>query len=205
MSSLKYIFGNCKDEAWERLCSEICGEFIAGTFSQNDKVVAQVEKWMVVLDTLTVGVPGGATATYTRVRTAYENTDGFRFRIRSKRVPGKLWKKPLGIQGVEISCSELTQRFTITSNDESKVRELLSNPQIRHLVQRQPSMDLEVRHDRDGLGPILPDGVDQLYFYESGVITDVKRLKSLYELFEEILNQLCRMGSASEDSPDIAL
>jgi len=35
-----------------------------------------------------------------------------------------------------------------------------------------------------------------------GVIKDVERLKLLYELFSETLDELCRIGSARQTAPD---
>jgi hypothetical protein len=47
--------------------------------------------------------------------------------------------------------------------------------------------------------------VDELRFIVAGVITDIDRLKSLYELFAEALHQLCHIGSAYEDDPQLVL
>jgi hypothetical protein len=47
--------------------------------------------------------------------------------------------------------------------------------------------------------------VDELYFRVVGVIKDVDRLRLLYELFSETLDELCRMGSAYENAPDVKL
>jgi hypothetical protein len=38
-----------------------------------------------------------------------------------------------------------------------------------------------------------------------GVIKDVDRLKRLYDLFSETLDELCRMGSANEKNPGVKL
>ena len=45
---------------------------------------------------------------------------------------------------------------------------------------------------------MAPEGVDELYFQVSGVIKDLDRLKELFTLFTETLDQLCRIGSAYE-------
>jgi len=46
-----------------------------------------------------------------------------------------------------------------------------------------------------------PQRLSLLRFEEEGVLTDVQRLKSLFELFEETLNRLCQIGSASPEEP----
>jgi hypothetical protein len=42
-----------------------------------------------------------------------------------------------------------------------------------------------------------------LQFTVVGVIKDVERLKLLFELFSETLDQLCRIGSAYDQPPDV--
>ncbi len=38
-----------------------------------------------------------------------------------------------------------------------------------------------------------------------GVIKDTERLKQLFDLFAEVLNHLCQIGSAYEDDPGMEL
>ena len=45
----------------------------------------------------------------------------------------------------------------------------------------------------------------ELHFTVPGVIKDVERLKLLYELFGETLDQLSRIGSAYERNPNVAV
>jgi hypothetical protein len=54
-------------------------------------------------------------------------------------------------------------------------------------------------------GKSCPQGVDELHFEVVGVIKDIDRLKLLFELFSETLDELCRMGSACEDDPQVRL
>jgi hypothetical protein len=57
------------------------------------------------------------------------------------------------------------------------------------------------RHDL----PARPLQRDELQFTVIGVIKDVERLKLLFELFSETLDQLCRIGSAYEQAPDVTV
>ena len=54
-------------------------------------------------------------------------------------------------------------------------------------------------------GQNFPPDVDELHFQVTGVIKDVDRLKQLFALFAETLDELCRMGSAYERSPGVTL
>jgi hypothetical protein len=54
-------------------------------------------------------------------------------------------------------------------------------------------------------GQNFPPDVDEMYFQVTGVIKDVERLKQLFYLFAETLDELCRMGSAYETNPGVSL
>ena len=173
-------------DSWRTLSSEIGAEFIEGGFLRSAKVVAKVKDWTITLDTFTESGEGGST-TYTRIRAPYMSGDGFQFKIYRKGFVSKLGKH-LGMQDSEIGHPEFDRDFIIKSNEASKVRALFANPQIRQLIQAQPSIYFKLTRSK-------------LYFKATGVIKDVARLKALFELFEETLQQLSDMGSAYETKP----
>jgi hypothetical protein len=203
MSILRQIFGSSQEEVWRQLCSEIGAEFVAGGFWRGNKVQARVKEWTVTLDTYTVST-GDTHITYTRMRAPYVNKDGFRFTIYRKSLFSELGKR-LGMQDIEVGDPEFDRDYVIKGNDESKVLALFGNPRIRQLIQAQPSIELQVKDDEGWFSTSFPEGVDELYFQVVGVIKDVERLKSLYELFAETLNHLCHIGSAYENDPHLAL
>jgi hypothetical protein len=201
MGVLRKIFGPSQAEVWQQLCNEIGADFVSGGFWKGDKVEAHVGEWTVTLDTFTVST-GNAHVTYTRIRAPYVNMDGFRFTIYRKSVFSGLGKL-LGMQDIEIGDPEFDPEFVIKCNNEVKAIALFSNEKIRRLIQAQPSMHLEVKGDNGWFGRSFPQGVDELYFQVAGVIKDVDRLKALYDLFAEVLNHLCHIGSAYERDPRI--
>ncbi|QDK78373.1 DUF3137 domain-containing protein [Spirosoma sp. KCTC 42546] len=203
MSILKKWFGPSKDEIWKQLAGEMSADFVDGGLWKGSKVQASVHEWTVTLDTYTVST-GKAYITYTRIRAPYVNKDGFRFKIYRKGFFSDLGKR-LGMQDVEVGFLEFDDQFIIQGNDESKLQLLFKNLKIRELIEAQSDISLEVKDDDGWLGAKFPEGVDQLSFQVVGIIKDVERLKLLYTLFAEILNQLCRIGSAYEDDPHIAL
>jgi hypothetical protein len=73
------------------------------------------------------------------------------------------------------------------------------------LISAQPKIHFEVRDNHRGWGPNYPPDVDELRFHVRGVIKDVERLKLLFELFAHTLDELCRIGSAYENAPDVKL
>ena len=203
MSILRQIFGPSQEEVWRQLCSEIGAEFVEGGFWRGTKVQTRVKEWTVTLDTYTVST-GKSHVTYTRMRAPYVNKDGFRFTIYRKGLFSELGKR-LGMQDIEVGDPEFDRDFIIKGNDESKVLALFGNPRIRQLIQAQPSISLEVKDDEGWFSASFPEGVDELYFQVVGVVKDVERLKSLYELFAETLDHLSHIGSAYENDPHLAL
>lgn len=203
MAILRQLFGPSKDEIWRRLCEQIGGDFVQGGFWKGSRVQVHHKQWTVTLDTYTES-SGENNATYTRMRAPYVNKDGFRFTIYRRGLFSELGKL-LGMQDVEIGEPEFDDAFIIKGNDEDKLRKLFANTRIRQLLERQPRIHLSVRDDEGWFKAKFPEGVDELYFREIGIIKDIDRLKGLYELFAEVLNHLCKIGSAYEDEPGVVL
>jgi hypothetical protein len=203
MGALRRVFGPSRKEIWRQLSSEIDARYVEGGFWKGDKVQATHDEWTVTLDTYVVST-GKTTIVYTRMRAPYVNPGGFRFTIYRKGVFSGIAKK-LGMQDIEIGDQSFDQDFIVKGNDETRVRELFSNQKIRELIARQPEIHFTVKDDEGWFGASFPEGVDELYFARVGVIKDVERLKLLYELFAETLDQLCRMGAAYRQSPDVTI
>lgn len=204
MGFLRNVFGPSKEEVWRQLCQEIGADFVEGGFWKGGKVQARVEDWIVTLDTYTVSA-GKTHVEYTRLRTPFVSRDGLRFLVYRKSFFSDLGKK-LGMQDIEVGHSvHFDEDFIIKGNDESKVRALFANPEIRRLLDEQPEIRLEIK-DKDGsFRNVLPENVDELHVQIHGVIKDVGRLKRLFDLFAEVLDELSRMGSASEADPGVRL
>ncbi len=174
-----------------------------GGFWQGNKVQVHVGPWTVTLDTHTES-SGESSVTYTRMPAPYVNPEGFRFTIYPKNLFSDLGKL-LGMQDIEVGDPEFDEAFIIKGNDESKVRDLFANSKIRQMTQDQPQIRLEVKDSEGWFGPKFPEDVDELQFRVIGVIKDVERLKSLFDLFDAVLDQHCRIGSAYKQEPGVPL
>ena len=203
MNTLRQIFGPSRKEVWEKLSQEIQAQYVDGGLWKGDKVVAKVGEWTVTLDTYTVST-GKSSTTFTRMRAPYINKDGFRFKIYRKNIFSGIGKL-FGMQDIEIGIPTFDDRFIIQGNNKLKIMELFSSSRVRELIEKQPEIYFSVKDDEGWFGTAFPQGVDELYFQVIGVIRDIERLKSLYDLFAEILNQLCHIGSAYEDDPKVSL
>jgi hypothetical protein len=197
------MFGPSREEIWRQLCSEIGAQYVQGGFWNGDKVQAHCGQWTITLDTFSQS-NGKSSTTFTRMRAPYVNQDGFQFTIYRTGIFSGLGKL-LGMQDVEVGYPEFDDAFVIKGNDEAKLRALFANPKIRQLIEIQPDIHLTVKDDEGWFGEHFPEGVDELYFQVVGVIKDVEQLKSLYDLFAEMLHHLCHIGSAYENDPQLEL
>ncbi|MGH7620031.1 MAG: DUF3137 domain-containing protein [Gemmatimonadaceae bacterium] len=203
MAVLRRLFGPSRDEIWRRLSAEVGGQFVQGSFTRGSKVSVSHGEWTVTLDNFVVST-GHSAAVYTRIRAPYVNHDGFRFTIYRKGRFSDLAKR-LGMQDIEIGDASFDRDFIIKGTDAAQVRGLLANERVKRLIAAQPEMYLTVKDDEGWFGTAFPNGVDELYFAANGMITDLERLEALYDLFGETLDQLCRIGSAYEGDPRVAL
>lgn len=203
MAFLRQLFGPSKDEIWRQLCEQIGGDFVEGGFWKGSKVQVHHKQRTVTLDTYSES-QGENNATYTRMRAPFVNNDGFRFTIYRRGFFSDLGKL-LGMQDVEIGDPEFDDAYIVKGNDEDRLQRLFANPRIRQLIEKQPQIHLSVRDDEGWFKAKFPEGVDELYFREIGIIKDLDRLKALYDLFAEVLDHLCKIGSAYEDDPGVEL
>ena len=199
MGQLRDIFGPSKADIWQQVADEANGHFVDGGFFGKSKVIFSHGQWSITLDTYTRD-----TSTFTRVRAPYVNRDGFRFDIFFENLVSEIGKS-LGAQDIQSGDADFDDRFVIKGNSEEKARDFLASPRLRQLIEEQPSIRFEVRDDEGWFGSTFPDGVDELCCTCGDFIYDTDRLKALYELFAVALDQLCNIGSAYEDDPQVDL
>ena len=203
MNTLRKLFGPSKAEIWRQLCAATGADYVQGGFWKGDKVQAAHGEWTITLDTYAVST-GKVVVHFTRLRAPYVNPDRFRFTIYRRGLFSDI-AKWLGMQDVVVGHEDFDRDFIIKGTDEGKLRALFDNPKLRELIAAQPEIHLTVK-DNDGyLGADFPADTDELYFHVHGTIKDVERLKLLFELFAETLDQLCHIGSAYENKPKVTL
>ena len=211
--------GNTTEEqeaTWKQLATEVGGELITrrergrrflGRHLQL-AVVAKAGTSPIALDLkMEAGADTVPSWLVTRIRAPYVARDTFAFsvkRLRARLSDGALLHGMARLSGrhkVEAGDLGFDRDLLITANDTDKVRVLLADPRIRDLIQSQPSLDISAARPGWRLFKRSSQRLSVLRFEEEGVITDVGRLKSLFELFRETLNQLCQIGAASQEEP----
>lgn len=203
MTRIKDLFGPRREEVWRALSQEVHGQYVEGSFWKGARVQAEHGPWTVTLDQYTVPT-GDVMIPFTRLRAPFVNASGFRFRIYRRSVFSALGKI-LGMQDIEVGDAAFDEAFIIQGNDEAKVRQLFASARVRELVTAQKEIEFAVKDDEGFLGPKFPEGADELHFLARGVVKDIEQLKGVYELFAEVLDELCRMGTAYNTDPHVTL
>ena len=197
MSLLRSLFGPSQEEVWSELARQVGGSFYRGGLFAKTAVQVEVGDWIITLDSYAES-SGNSSSTYTRLRAPYVNPEAFTFQIYRADIFTGI-AKALGMQDIEVGHARFDADFVIKGNSASRVRRLFANDRIRELIRRQPKIKLEVRDDEGWFQAKFPAGVDELVFTTAGVIKDLYQLSSLFELFAEVLRQLCHDGEAYED------
>ena len=199
MGTLRKLFGPSKQEVWRQLCAETGATYVQGGFWKGDKVQVTHDSWTVTLDTYAVST-GKTTIVFTRLKAPFANPDHFRFTIYREGLFSEI-AKWFGMQDIEVGHEEFDRDFIIKGTQETKVRALFDNPRIRELIAAQPHIHLMVKGAGGSWGASSATDTDELYFHVPGIIKDVERLKLLFDLFAETLDQLYRIGSADQGEP----
>lgn len=195
------FFGPSKKEVWQQLADEIEANYINNGFLENDRVEAYIGNWIIVLDTYAVQT-GKTYTTYTRIRAPFISYSDFYFKIYRTGLFNGI-RKILGMEDIEIGHESFDEEFVIKSNSKDKVRVLFANENIRDLIQFQPKIHLEIRDDEGFFKGHFPKNADELYFEANDVIKDIDRLKGLFKLFELTLKELCNIGIAGSEYPEV--
>lgn len=159
--------------------------------------------WSVTLDTNVVPAGAGA-AVVTRMRAPFVGHGRFHFKLQRRDLLDALARR-LRIHSSETGQTDFDREFVIRSENDEAVRRLFDSPDIRRLIQSQPTLNLEARPGDGPFGATLPEGVDELVLRAPGFVTDAERLRRLFALFALILDRLCETGTASDDEPGVTL
>ncbi|GAA0729474.1 hypothetical protein GCM10008905_29470 [Clostridium malenominatum] len=197
------IFGPSLKEVWAQLSEEINGDFTEGGIFSVPKVIVNKDYWAILLDTYTVST-GKTSATYTRFRAAFLKNQDIYFKIYKEGIFSDL-AKMLGMQDIEIGIEDFDNNFVIKGNNEESIKNILSITEVRNLIQAQDRINLEIKESGGFLGPKYPEDVAILEFTGSGVIKDIETLKSIFKLFEVILNRMADLEIIQRKNPNVEL
>lgn len=197
------LFGPSQNEIWAQLSEEVNGSFVKGSFFKGSRVEVSHEPWTIYLDTFSVST-GKTSVMYTRMRAPFINLHDLYFKIYKQGIFSEMGKF-FGMQDIEVGYSDIDEDYIIKGNNETAIKNLLTSSRIRNLIKEQPRFHLEIKESEGLFGPTLKQNERILYFQADRVITDVSLLKSLFDLFGEIMEELNRLGYASSERPSVQL
>ncbi len=193
-------FREFRHEVWQGLRRSLAE---GGAEWSGEPILVKHGPFAVHLDVHAEG--GGRSAVVlTRLRAAYVNRDGFRFRIKRRTWMTDL-ATMLGAQDIEVGDEAFDGAFVLQANSREALKRLLGNAEIRGQLLSSKVTLVEVRDDEGYFGPQFPGEVDELYMACAGRITGVDDVEAIYEVFADILNRLCHIGSAYLDDPKLTL
>ena len=169
------VAGRKQDEAWKEFGAEIGAEFVAGSLFRTSKLQAPVGEVVATLDTYSVP-SGDSSTTYTRWSAPFQNKPGLQFSIRRQGLIARL-DKALGMQDIEVGDPEFDDKFIVQGQPVAEVQRLLSSMGIRQMLGAQKSVSLQAK------GSVLRLEV-------LGVVREMERLRSLYQLLRAVLQEL---------------
>lgn len=178
----------------EDMYADLDQDFIDGVFYHSDRLEVRVSKWRVTLDTDVIS-SGKVSFDITRMRARYKRLDNFKFMICRKNSFSKMLDS-FAKKNMTLGFPEFEHDFIIKSNDYNKVKNLLGNPKIMEIMESQPFMSFEIIDDEGQLGKDIAQSMSEISLKAAGVINDSRRLAKLFELFSEVLKQLCLLKSA---------
>ncbi len=132
------------DERWNEFIEKYNGEFVPGQFFKEECVRFPIDHWTVTLDT-TVTMTRRVTMVYSRLRTRFENFEGFRFKV-TEKYPIHTVMALFGAGKVETGDSEFDRAFFVRGNDEAKVSALFDDDNLREMLRtRSRFMVVDIR------------------------------------------------------------
>ncbi|MFK7969954.1 MAG: DUF3137 domain-containing protein [Bacteroidia bacterium] len=188
------IFRPHKKLIWKQFAARFDADFIPGKgLRRSDTIRAYHENWEIYFS-----VEKRGKRRFTRIRAPFVNRDSFRFAVRREHILSGLGKV-MGMQDVIVGHSAFDKSYVVQGNDERKLKDFFDNELIRHLLRFQHSGSLEIRLDDSWSHDPFSEGVSELLFEIPEVITNLQQMEDAYNLFAEVLDHLCVIGSAYKD------
>ncbi|MBK8101291.1 MAG: DUF3137 domain-containing protein [Planctomycetes bacterium] len=192
-------FSDHRKDVWQKLAGELGGRFTAGTWRQGMRVDVEHGAWTVTLDAFVV-MAGKVPVPFTRLRAPFLNKEHWRLKIYRSGLFSEIGKF-FGMQDLEVGSVQFDRDFVIKTNDERLARAFCADAALRAGLSGQKQVTLSVE-DHEGWFTRFPPDTDELRLVVPGHLTDLERLRQLFELLADGLDRLCAIGSAYEQRPE---
>jgi hypothetical protein len=188
-------------EAWTDLAAELKGEHKLGAWGRPDRVIVHTGVFELVLEVFTSDEDMDE---HTRIRTVYRPLDDFHFKVTEDKTPDFI-KNLFNMQDVRVGGDDVfNRRFRIQSNSETKVKALLENKDLRRLIGRMRSAQMEIKAGGK-LFSNIPKANSVLEFSSKKAIRNPETLRVMFAIFSVTLQQMVKIGSAENVIPTFSL
>jgi hypothetical protein len=179
MQAERHITGHNEEQVWAQVQSDLSQnpdllQYRALLEQQNKTVLLDID-----ID-LGGGFEGGFATTIFSAH--FRNRSGFRFALHEEGFFDDLGKF-FGMQDVEIGYPDFDERILVKTNDESRIRTILTDDATREVLQSLQDFTFEIVLPDEA--PDTQDSTLELIIEEG--ITDPARLREIYRVFFGIL------------------
>jgi hypothetical protein len=185
-----------------RFAEENNGNYIERTYWHSPKAEIPFKNWKIIFDNYTEYRNSGNLTLeqiYTRVVAPIKSNDNFKFDIYRKTTFSSI-PKIFGAQDVEIGNKEFDKSFIIKANNEFKIKAFLNKKELRTQIENFEKINLQISDQKGIWEEKLPEKEFELSFFVEEPICEMKKLDSIYLLFEAMLCQLEEINSIQASS-----
>jgi hypothetical protein len=179
MDEQKRFTGTSPEDAWEQVTTDVTWQEGAN----NYRAIIHTGHCDVELET--VRSPGAIEEggfEQTTFRAPVPSTGDFRFAIVPEDFVNRIGKL-FGMQDVKIGYAEFDKNVLVQTNDEQKLKSILSNPSVREVFQNLSGYSLHIDKHGEGKG-------DYLHLVLQHAITDNATMRTIFSAFNKVLKAL---------------
>lgn len=199
MQLLGKLFRHHEEAVWRELSRQIGGEFLHEKGWRQDKVVTQFEGWTVTLD---ISCVAGYRSEfpYTRLRTWVRSPKDLEFSLHNRSYLSRMVRR-ISSHEIEVGDAEFDGLFIIKSRDRASVTKIFSHPPLREHLKAERNLILQLKPVPERVVDVPPEGALELRLMVEGEVNDLRRLRRLYDVFCEMLHQICVLVPSAASEP----
>ncbi len=175
---------------FQKFANETNGKYLEPKYDEDAKTEVAYGELKILFDYYTNYITVGGQnheKTYTRVIFAYKAVDNFRFEIYDNGFIRSI-EKIFGAEDIEIGKPDFDKKFIVKSTSPIKIRTFLQNEKIRNSIESLKEVNILVSDCKGIWGKKLPEKEFELTYFSSNRIKSTEELKTLLNLFKEMIN-----------------
>lgn len=197
------LLGPSLKEVFKEYAEEINCVYISGTGFKGPSVEIDYRNHRIKLDTHVVQA-GNVSVTYLRASVVYNEYAPFEMKLGKKNILSPL-VKVFGVKDVLTGDEIFDDRFMISASDETRVRTLFQNRNLRELMERISSITLVVRSGSGLVGIKIPDKTKAIILENKNYKKDHKVFDDMIDAVKLVLDGILEMNIADDNGCDLII